>query len=223
MAALTRPARRRPRLRSTRTRPARRSRTRRRVLPTLSWGWYATAALVLLAAFKSWPLQTLTALTAAAALTALTVKRPHLRSVLPRQRTAATFHQLSPSRFEHAVAHLARTDPRVRGAAVVGGTGDGGIDIRVELNDGTHWFIQCKRNKQGNNVGSGVIRDANGAYRDLHSCHRAAIVTTADFTAQAYATNDRLHRPLTLFTGQDLTRWAGGGPAPWERSAYGRG
>ncbi|GAA3154028.1 hypothetical protein GCM10010449_84360 [Streptomyces rectiviolaceus] len=141
------------------------------------------------------------------------------RPALPRRgaRTLDAFRGMKPARFEQAIAELAQGDDRVLAAHPVGGSGDGGIDVRVKLHNGTAWFIQCKRNQRGNNVPPQVIRDANGAYRDLHHCHHAAVITTADFTRQAYETNRRFRSPLTLFTGHDVAAWANGtGPAPWD-------
>lgn len=136
------------------------------------------------------------------------------RSALPRQLTAEAFHRLSPGRFEHAVAELARDDDTMH-ATVVGGSGDGGADVLVKRKDGSNVLIQCKRYKKGNNVPSRDIRDANGAYWDLHGCHRAVIVTTADFTKDAKATNARLRQQVRLVNGADLAAWADGtGPSP---------
>lgn len=136
------------------------------------------------------------------------------RSALPRQLTAEAFHRLSPGRFEQAIAELAWDDDTMQ-ATVVGGSGDGGADVLVKRNDGTNVLIQCKRYKKGNNVPSRDIRDANGAYWDLHRCHRAVIVTTADFTKDAKATNARLRQQVRLVNGAALVAWARGvGPSP---------
>lgn len=75
--------------------------------------------------------------------------------------------------------------------------------------------MQCKRYKQGNNVPARDVRDANGAYRDLHHCHHAVIVTTSDFTAQAYEHNAAFRPPLRLINGTALEAWANGGTPPW--------
>lgn len=210
---------RRPRTRKRRPRPPRRNRrpTRGRALPALHWGWYATGGITVLAAAKSWPAQTGAALAVLAVLAVLSVVQPARHTARPGPRTPEAFYQLTPEGFEHAIADLARADRRVRSAIPVGGSGDGGIDVRVELHTGARWFIQCKRNQYGNNVGPSVIRDANGSYRELHGCHHAAVITTADFTEQAKNTNDRFEYPLALFTGQDVEAWARGGPAPWDR------
>lgn len=194
-------------------RPQRTARSRR--LPGIL-GWSLAGIGALCIAAKVWPEQTIAVIVIVAALALIRVARP-AHAPVRRPRTAEGFYHLTPTEFEHAIAGLARADSRVRSAQPVGGSGDGGIDVRVELHTGARWFIQCKRNQHGNNVGPGVIRDANGSYRELHGCHHAAVITTAGFTAQAKNTNERFEYPLALFTGQDVEAWACGGPAPWDR------
>lgn len=217
------PARRRPRLRTRRRRPPQPTQNRARGyrLSDIHWGWYATLAVAVIAAAQTWPLHTAAGVFVAA-FTLIAIARP-TRPTAPGPSTAEGFYRLDPTQFEHAIARLARSDPRVRAAAPVGGSGDDGIDVLVELRNGERWFIQCKRHQYGNNVGSGVLRDANGSYRELHGCHHAAVVTTAGFTRQAKETNDRFRHPLALFTGQDTEEWANGGPAPWDRPRRRRG
>lgn len=224
---------RRPRVRKTNPRPVRRTRrsTSSRLIPQLTLGGLAVTLFIGYILVKSYPLQAIPALIAIAAVVILAVIRPRrlaglfhgadriaaalpARSALPRQLTAEAFHRLSPGRFEHAVAELARDDDTMH-ATVVGGSGDGGADVLVKRKDGSNVLIQCKRYKKGNNVPSRDIRDANGAYWDLHGCHRAVIVTTADFTKDAKATNARLRQQVRLVNGADLAAWADGtGPSP---------
>ena len=139
------------------------------------------------------------------------------RSALPApgRRTISTFQRLAPGRFEHAIAELAAHDERVIRATVLGGPGDNGMDVCVQLANGTLVLIQCKRNKNGNNVPSSTIRETVGSVI-FHNCHVGAIVTTADFTRDAYATNAGLRQPLRLIKGSDLEAWANGhGLAPF--------
>lgn len=213
----------------TTNRPTRRRRSRR--LPRLGWGWLLVA-LVIAGIAKTWPVLTGLAVGLIGAAFVLRAIRPawlrRLHSTMPGnpfhrpalpapgRRTIEAFHRLSPGRFEQAIAELAHQTPNVTAATVVGGSGDGGMDVRVKLANGTDVLIQCKRYRKGNNVPSRDIRDTNGAYRDLHRCHQAAIVTTADFTRDAYATNAQLPQRLRLVNGEALVAWANGtGPAPW--------
>lgn len=202
-----------------------------RRLPHLGWGWIIVA-LGVVGVAKTWPVLTaLTTVLIGAALIlraiqpawltrfrnplpGLSFYRPALPA--PGRRTVEAFHRLSPGRFEQAIAELAQQDHNVTAATVVGGAGDGGMDVRVKLANGSDVLIQCKRYRKGNNVPARDVRDTNGAYRDLHRCQQAAIVTTADFTRNAYATNAQLTQRLRLVNGDALTAWANGtGPAPW--------
>lgn len=225
-------ARRRPVRKSRRPAPRRQGR--------IHWSW-ATVTVVGVGyiSFRAWPAYTIVFLSLAvvgiATAAILFVVRPAWvsvqagrvararasvrismpqRSALPRQLSVEAFHRLSPGRFEQAVAELARDDDTME-ATVVGGSGDGGADVLVQRKDGTNVLIQCKRYKKGNNVPSRDIRDANGAYWDLHRCHRAVIVTTADFTRDARTTNARLRQRVRLVNGASLVAWANGtGPSP---------
>ena len=202
-------------------------------------GWYVTAAVGLLAAFNSWPLYTGLVLGVAVVATVVvavlarrcsgrlggvkariakvTSTARHVlpkRSAIPSQRTVEAFYALSPGKFEQAIAELAMEDDDTMQATVVGGSGDGGMDVRVLRSDGSHVLVQCKRYRKGGNVPARDVRDANGAYWDLHRCHRAVIVTTADFTRDAKATNTRLRQQVRLVNGGALVAWATGGPSP---------
>ncbi|MFZ3592303.1 restriction endonuclease [Streptomyces sp. BH104] len=197
--------------------------------------WLLAAAGAVYGAFNTWPMYT--GLAVAVILLAIIVVgvRPRRldrltarigqvasrvrivmpqRSVIPAQRTVESFHRLTPGRFEEAVAELASLDRDTVQATVVGGSGDGGMDVRVKRADGTDVLVQCKRYRKGGNVPARDIRDANGAYRDLHRCHRAVIVTTSDFTRDAKATNAVLPQRIRLVNGADLVAWANGGPSP---------
>jgi restriction system protein len=211
---------------------ATRRRTRR--LPRLGW-WWAVLALTLLGVAKTWPLYT--ALTAGliavsvilavvrprrlapllnraeALATAITARRSPLPA--PGRRTLTAFHRMQPYQFERAIAALATEHPTVAHAQQVGQANDRGADVIVQLRDGRRILIQCKRYRDGNNVGSETVQTVNGVYRDLHRCHAAVIVTTAGFTRAALDTNARLPYGIRLIDGPALTAWANGGPTPW--------
>lgn len=208
--------------------------TRRR-RHNISPGWLLTAAVAAFVAIKTWPLYSALVLGVLVTTVIVAVVRPRRlnrltarigqvtssvrivmpkRSAIPTQRTVESFYRLSPGRFEEAIAELAAQDPDTVQATVVGGSGDGGMDVRVKRADGTDVLIQCKRYRKGGNVPARDIRDANGAYRDLHRCHRAVIVTTSDFTRDAKDTNAALPQRIRLVNGAQLVAWANGGPSP---------
>jgi restriction system protein len=216
--------------RRTRKTNARTRHTRRLRLPRLGWGWIA-ATITAIGIAQTWPIWTGITVALLAAVLLLRGIRPKRlnrlwqaldratarRSALPApgRRTISTFQRLAPGRFEQAIAELALRDERVVHATVLGGPGDNGMDIRVQLANGTHVLIQCKRHKNGNNVPSSTIRETVGSVI-FHNCHVGAIVTTADFTHDAYATNAGLRQPLRLIKGSDLEAWANGhGLAPF--------
>lgn len=220
----TRP--RKPRPRVTR-RPAR----RRRALPANPGYWALGIAAGGYLAVKTWPVQSVIVLILLAATAVTAVVGPararrvlagvgravERRPALPRPgtRTIAEFQRMSPAHFEQAIAELAAEHPSVASAAVVGGSNDRGMDVRVKLANGTDVLIQCKRYRLGNNVTSEEVMKVNGTYRDIHRCQQAAIVTTSDFTRSAYDTSGMLQQRIRLIPGEDLLAWANGGTPPW--------
>lgn len=220
----THPAARRTRKTSPRTHYQRR-------LPRLGW-WWLVVALIAAVIAKNHPYWTGLAVVLLAAGLILRAIRParlarlwHLldraaehRRALPvnaHHRTIDTFQRMTPGHFEHAIAELALEDPRVHSAQAVGQTNDRGADVIVQFSDGGRVMIQCKRYRNGNNVGSEDVQKTNGTYRDIHGCHAAVIVTTAGYTRAAYDTNAMLPQPIRLIDGPALQHWATTGQAPW--------
>jgi restriction system protein len=213
-----------------RTKRPTRTRYRRR-LPRLGW-WWAGIAITLMGIAKTWPVLTATTLALIGVLLVLRAVRPRrlaplieringlsfYRPALPARgrRTLDAFHRMTPARFERAIAELAQKDPSVARATAVGQANDRGMDVLVHLNDGRRILVQCKRYRPGNNVGSETIQTTNGVYRDIHHCHEAAIVTTANFTRAAVDTNAMLPTPIRLINGDVLVQWANGGRPPWQ-------
>jgi hypothetical protein len=117
--------------------------------------------------------------------------------------------------FEHAIAALAREHHHVAHATKSGGTGDRGLDVLVQLHNRDRILIQCKHYAPGrNNVSGPDVREIVGSVI-AHQCQYGIIVTTSDFTAEAYDTNRGLGRnALTLINGDRLAAWANGGPRP---------
>lgn len=193
-------------------------------------GWALTLFALYITA-RTWPVQTaviaavfaLTGVAAAVGLGRLDpwARRRLLLGTLPRlhratARDLAAYRVMSPDDFEHAIARLARRDPRVRSAIAQGGANDRALDVLVVLRDGRRIAIQCKRYRDGNRVGSEHVQMLNGTYRDIHRADLGVIVTTSAFTRDAVQTNVLLARPLVLVDGPALADWAAGGSPPWE-------
>ncbi|MFJ3699508.1 restriction endonuclease [Streptomyces sp. NPDC090052] len=214
------------RRRTARRFPARRRRTsvrRRHGLRRIGGWWPVAAVVVLIAAVREWPVQSAIAavLLAAAGIT-WAVRRHPLRLARffqrgprlppPGQRSIQSFYALDPTRFEQAIADLARQDRGVRRATVEGGADDKTMDVRVELHDGRHVQVQCKRYAATRAVNANTAYAVNGTYQS-NGCQSAVIVTTSRFTpsAQAFAAQEGIR----LCDGPALERWANGGAPPW--------
>lgn len=222
--------------RRTRTRKTSPRTRRNRRLPRLGWWWLAIA-LTVIGIANTWPLYTGLATALIAVATIVAVVRPrrlarplnwatttatlifnhHNRLPAPGHRTLQTFLNMGHDQFEHAIAALAREDHHhVAHATKSGGTGDRGLDVLVQLHTGHRILIQCKHYTPGrNNVSGPDVREIVGSVI-AHQCQYGIIVTTSDFTAEAYDTNHSLGRnALTLINGDRLAAWANGGPPPW--------
>ncbi|WP_084958899.1 restriction endonuclease [Thermoactinospora rubra] len=122
------------------------------------------------------------ALAAVAVLAARRLGAAYRREALAR----AGLDRLDPRRFEELTAELLRRDG-FRGVRVVGGRGDGGVDVVGVAPGGRPYAIQCKYYTRP--VGPGEVRDLVGAlrarpYRD----HQGVLVTTHRLSAQAART-----------------------------------
>jgi restriction system protein len=202
-------------------------------LSRIHWGWYATAVLVFAGSAKTWPAATIGISTLLAITGVIMAIRPARlapvinrigritarRRILPNphhnHRPLHLFQQMNPTRFEHAIAELAREDDNVHSARQVGQANDRGADVLVHMRDGRRILIQCKHYQPGNNVGSETIQTINGVYRDIHHCQHAVIVTTAGFTRIRPADQrpaPQAHPPHRRPRPQ---AWANGGRPPW--------
>ncbi|MGJ7540601.1 restriction endonuclease [Brevibacterium luteolum] len=88
----------------------------------------------------------------------------------------------------------------------VGRTADGGIDgvISQDALGLRQVCIQAKRYQDGNNVGSGAIRDFYGALRE-RGADRGVFITSSKFTADAARTAARFNGAIVLIDGIRLT------------------
>lgn len=91
----------------------------------------------------------------------------------------------------------------------LGRTGDDGVDgvIDQDILGVDQVYIQAKRYAEGNNVGSGAIRDFFGAL-SLKKAQKGVFVTTSDFSRGARDTAAGLGSRIVLISGLELARLA---------------
>lgn len=114
--------------------------------------------------------------------------------------------RLTPLQFEEEVAGLLKRDFWLK-AKVVGGSGDGGIDVAAIAPDGARIVVQCKRYAKTSFVTPTQVRDLAGA-RAMYFADYALLVTTGPLTAQAAATAQRAK--INVVAGKGLNRWRSG-------------
>lgn len=91
--------------------------------------------------------------------------------------------------------------------ALVGGTGDGGVDgvIDQDALGLDRIYVQAKRYADGNTVGAGAIRDFFGSL-DRFKATKGLFVTTSTFTSSARETADLLSKRIVLIDGAQFAR-----------------
>lgn len=91
--------------------------------------------------------------------------------------------------------------------ALVGGSGDGGVDgvIDQDALGLDRIYIQAKRYADGNTVGASAIRDFFGSL-DRFKATKGLFVTASTFTASARETATLLSKRIVLVDGSQLTR-----------------
>lgn len=87
----------------------------------------------------------------------------------------------------------------------LGRSGDDGVDGVVDQDalGLDRVYIQAKRYKEANNIGSGAIRDFFGSL-DRHKAAKGLFVTTSDFSSSAKETADFLSKRIVLIDGRQL-------------------
>lgn len=92
-------------------------------------------------------------------------------------------------------------------AHALGQSGDNGIDGVIDQDPlgVDQIYIQAKRYAQGNNVGSGDIRDFFGAL-NLKKAQKGIFITTSDFTSSATQTAKDLGMRIVLINGKELAK-----------------
>jgi restriction system protein len=91
--------------------------------------------------------------------------------------------------------------------ALVGGSGDGGVDgvIDQDILGLDRIYVQAKRYADGNTVGASAIRDFFGSL-DRFKASKGLFVTASAFTASARETATMLSKRIVLVDGGQLTR-----------------
>lgn len=91
--------------------------------------------------------------------------------------------------------------------ALVGGSGDGGVDGVIDQDPLglDRIYVQAKRYADGNSVGAGAIRDFFGSL-DRFKANKGLFVTTSTFSPSARETAELLSKRIVLIDGTQLTR-----------------
>ena len=91
--------------------------------------------------------------------------------------------------------------------ALVGGTGDGGVDGVIDQDPLglDRIYVQAKRYADGNAVGAGAIRDFFGSL-DRFKASKGLFVTTSTFSPHARETVEMLSKRIVLIDGSHLAR-----------------
>lgn len=107
---------------------------------------------------------------------------------------------MDPNDFEGLISDYFRNRGYIT-TEVIGRSGDRGVDILATNVEGRLELIQCKRYREGNNIGSTPIQRID-SYMRSRQASRAWVITTSDFTPQgldeAQITN------VTIMNGQQL-------------------
>lgn len=116
---------------------------------------------------------------------------------------------MTPADFEELIVQLLLRMGYGSGAEemaqALGGSGDQGIDgvIHQDPLGLDRVYIQAKRYNEGNVVGSGAIRDFNGAL-DLKRAPKGLFVTASSFSKDARIQAESATRQIVLIDGEEL-------------------
>jgi restriction system protein len=116
---------------------------------------------------------------------------------------------MTPADFEELIVQLLLRMGYGSGAEemalALGGSGDQGIDgvIHQDPLGLDRVYIQAKRYAYGNTVGSGAIRDFNGAL-DLKRAPKGLFVTASSFSRDARIQAESATRQIVLIDGEEL-------------------
>ena len=121
--------------------------------------------------------------------------------------------EVSPGFFEELIVQLfvamGYGGSSEEAGQALGRSGDDGVDgvIDQDVLGVDQVYIQAKRYAEGNNVGSGAIRDFYGAL-SLKKAQKGVFVTTSDFSRNAKDTASALGSRIVLINGLELARLA---------------
>lgn len=127
-------------------------------------------------------------------------RKIEIQRMLRLRYQSGDFKEISPSNFEKVIGELFTF--MGYSVARVGGSGDGGVDLRCHnYSTGEKVIVQCKR--YSGKVGVGVIRDFYGTL--IHSkSNKGYVVTTNTFTKEAQIwIRDK---PIELVDGDKLSQ-----------------
>lgn len=139
---------------------------------------------------------------------ALEVARREMEAAL-RAELLDRIRALLPSEFEELIVSLLLKMGYGEGAEelakALGGSSDGGIDgvVHQDPLGLDRVYIQAKRWKDGNVVGSKDIRDFNGAL-DIVRAPKGLFVTASSFTREAQTSARDASRQIVLIDGEQL-------------------
>lgn len=118
--------------------------------------------------------------------------------------------EVSPNYFEEVIVRLLLKmgyGHGVEAGRVLGASGDDGVDgvINLDALGVDQVYVQAKRYKAENVVGSGAIRDFYGAL-GLKDVSKGIFVTTSSFSTSAIQTAEKLGARIVLIDGAKLAR-----------------
>lgn len=119
--------------------------------------------------------------------------------------------EAKPILFEHLVVKLLLAmgygGASDKPGRLLGKSGDDGVDgvIDQDALGVDQIYVQAKRYAEGNNVGSGAIRDFSGAL-DMKKTQKGIFFTTSTFSPSAYETAKAMGKKIVLIDGQKLSR-----------------
>ena len=146
-------------------------------------------------------------------------------SITPEEALRAAYRQINDSLAADLLDRVRKSSPSTFESLLVklfvamryGGTtekpghtlgrsGDDGVDgvINQDPLGVDQIYLQAKRYKQGNNIGSGAIRDFYGAL-DLQGATKGIFVTTSAFSKAATDTARQLGKTIVLIDGEKLS------------------
>ena len=121
-----------------------------------------------------------------------------------KEEVLDSLRTMSPKAFEK-LAQLMLRESGFEEVTVLGRSGDGGIDgegfLKISLLTFRVYF-QCKRYKEGNNIGPGAIREFRGALRGRNE--KGLFLTTSSFSSEARREASREGAEIDLIDGDQL-------------------